>query len=67
MMCRICEEDIRADHLKEHSRCCARLNDPELMQLSYDEQLNRIIIILHDILKERQILKIQVYIFDLFL
>ncbi|PRP84407.1 hypothetical protein PROFUN_08087 [Planoprotostelium fungivorum] len=40
--CRICEEDIRFDHIKIHSKYCSKINDPALLEMPVEDQLTAV-------------------------
>lgn len=41
-ICRICEEDIKSSHLKEHSKYCAIINRDDVLVLSTEDQMKAV-------------------------
>eukprot|EP01116_Phalansterium_solitarium_P016463 TRINITY_DN3830_c0_g1_i4.p1 TRINITY_DN3830_c0_g1~~TRINITY_DN3830_c0_g1_i4.p1 ORF type:complete len:1404 (-),score=508.12 TRINITY_DN3830_c0_g1_i4:741-4952(-) len=52
IICRICEQEIRADLLKEHASYCAIANDPNLLPMAFEQQLNAIAVGLQDVIDD---------------
>lgn len=51
--CRICEEDFKSDELKQHTQYCAIINNPNILQLSFEDQLRAIANALQKVYDER--------------
>lgn len=56
ILCRICEEEIPAGLLKEHSRFCVIANQWDMVALSDDEQLQRLVGVIQSRVEEATIL-----------
>eukprot|EP01119_Soliformovum_irregulare_P012251 TRINITY_DN3170_c0_g1_i5.p1 TRINITY_DN3170_c0_g1~~TRINITY_DN3170_c0_g1_i5.p1 ORF type:complete len:692 (-),score=166.49 TRINITY_DN3170_c0_g1_i5:1379-3454(-) len=53
-VCRICEEDVPRESLKEHLKCCAIVHDPKILVLPWDNQLEKIISHLREVVDQRK-------------
>eukprot|EP01117_Protostelium_nocturnum_P003478 TRINITY_DN1452_c0_g1_i3.p1 TRINITY_DN1452_c0_g1~~TRINITY_DN1452_c0_g1_i3.p1 ORF type:complete len:1067 (-),score=408.16 TRINITY_DN1452_c0_g1_i3:41-3241(-) len=50
--CRICEEDVRCDQIKIHSKYCAIINDPILLEQTLEDQLKTIALDLQEAMQK---------------